>query len=123
MIEAALLKSSLLLAAAASFLSIGLAALLAFHFGRRIQRSIAGLGAAARSLAHAEPLPPLPPAEIEEVDAVQLAFEESDAKLREREEALNAALAAERDARREPSRRAARRTSSWRCSPTNCAIP
>jgi signal transduction histidine kinase len=99
-IEAALLKSSLLLAAAA-FLSIGLAALLAFHFGRRIQLSIATLGAAARSLTHAEPLPPRAPGGIDEVDAVQRAFEESDAKLRERQEALNRALAAEREARQE----------------------
>jgi len=99
-IEAALLKSSLLLAAAA-FLSIGLAALLAFHFGRRIQLSIASVGAAARSLTHAEPLPPRPPDGIDEVDAVRQAFEESDAKLRERQEALNRALAAEREARQE----------------------
>ena len=99
-IEAALLKSSLLLAAAA-FLSIGLAALLAFHFGRRIQRSIAALGAAARSLTHARPLPLHPAGGIDEVDAVQLAFAESDAMLRERQEALNASLAAEREARQE----------------------
>jgi signal transduction histidine kinase/CheY-like chemotaxis protein len=99
-IEAALLKSSLFLAAAA-FLTIMLAALLAFHFGRRIQLAIAGLGAAARALAHAEPLPPRPPRGIDEVDAVRQAFEESDAKLRERQEALNQALAAEREARQE----------------------
>jgi signal transduction histidine kinase len=99
-VEATLLRSSLLLAAAA-FLSICLAALIAFHFGRRIRRSIAGLGAAARSLTHAQPLPPRAPDGIDEVQAVHQAFAESDAKLRERQEALNHALAAEREARQE----------------------
>ncbi|HSN21036.1 MAG TPA: hypothetical protein VLS49_10170, partial [Usitatibacter sp.] len=69
-IEAVLLDSSALLAAAA-FLSIGLAVLLAFVLSRRIQRPVTALGASARALAHGEPLPPHPPSSIDEVEEVQ----------------------------------------------------
>ena len=99
-IEAALLDSSALLAAAA-FLSIGLAVLLAFLLSRRIQRPITALGRSARALAHGERQPPHPPSSIDEVEEVQDAFEEADEKLRERQQQLNEALAAERDARHE----------------------
>jgi signal transduction histidine kinase len=100
LIEAALLDSSALLAAAA-FVSIGLAVLFAFVLARRIQRPITALGASARALAHAQALPPHPPSSIDEVEEVQGAFDEADALLRERQERLNEALAAEREARRE----------------------
>jgi signal transduction histidine kinase/CheY-like chemotaxis protein len=99
-IEAALLDSSALLAAAA-FVSIGLAVLFAFLLSRRIQRPITALGASARALAHGEPQPPHPPSSIDEVEEVQGAFGEADAMLRERQQRLNEALAAEREARRE----------------------
>jgi signal transduction histidine kinase len=99
-IEAALLDSSALLAAAA-FLSIGLAVLLAFVLARRIQRPITSLGASARALAHGERQPPHPPSSIDEVEEVQDAFGEADGMLRERQQQLNEALASEREARRE----------------------
>ncbi len=99
-IEAALLDSSAMLAAAA-FVSIGLAVLLAFLLSRRVQRPITALGACARALAHGDRQPPHPPSSIDEVDEVQDAFGEADAMLRERQERLNQALAAEREARRE----------------------
>jgi signal transduction histidine kinase len=99
-IEAVLLDSSALLAAAA-FLSIGLAVLLAFVLSRRIQRPVTALGVSARALAHGDPLPAHPPSSIDEVEEVQEAFDESDALLRERQQRLNEALAAEREARRE----------------------
>jgi signal transduction histidine kinase len=99
-IEAALLDSSALLAAAA-FVSIGLAVLFAFLLARRIQRPITALGASARALAHGEPQPPHPPSSIDEVEEVQGAFGEADSMLRERQQRLNEALAAEREARHE----------------------
>ena len=99
-IEAALLDSSALLAAAA-FVSIGLAVLLAFLLSRRIQRPISALGASARALAHGERQPPHPPSSIDEVEEVQDAFSEADGMLRERQQRLNEALASEREARRE----------------------
>lgn len=99
-IEAVLLDSSALLAAAA-FVSIGLAVLLAFLLSRRIQRPITALGASARALAHGERQPPHPPSTIDEVEEVQDAFGEADAMLRERQHRLNEALASEREARRE----------------------
>src|SRR6185437_12592292 len=100
LIEAALLDSSALLAAAA-FLSIGLAVLLAFVFGRRIQQPVIALVRSARALAHGDPQPPHPPSSIDEVQQVQDAFEEADEKLRERQQRLNEALAAEQRSRRE----------------------
>jgi len=99
-IEAVLLDSSAMLAAAA-FASIGLAVLLAFLLSRRIQRPITALGGSARALAHGDPQPPHPPSSIDEVEEVQAAFGEADAMLRERQERLNRALASEREARRE----------------------
>jgi signal transduction histidine kinase len=100
LIEAALLDSSALLAAAA-FVSIGLAVLLAFVFGRRIQKPITGLGVSARALAHGDPQPPHRPSSIDEVQDVQDAFEEADGKLRERQQRLNEALASEQRSRRD----------------------
>jgi len=100
LIEATLLDSSALLAAAA-FLSIGLAVLLAFVFGRRIQKPVMALGASARALAHGDEQPPHPPSSIDEVQQVQDAFDEADHKLRERQQRLNEALAAEQRSRRE----------------------
>jgi len=100
LIEAALLDSSALLAAAA-FVSIGLAVLLAFVFGRRIQRAVTALGFSASALAHGEPQPSHRPSSIDEVQEVQDAFEEADQKLRERQQRLNEALAAEQRSRRD----------------------
>ncbi|HET9471168.1 MAG TPA: histidine kinase dimerization/phospho-acceptor domain-containing protein, partial [Usitatibacter sp.] len=100
LIEAALLDSSALLAAAA-FVSIGLAVLLAFVFGRRIQRPITALGISASALAHGDPQPSHRPSTIDEVQEVQDAFDEADGKLRERQQRLNEALASEQRSRRD----------------------
>ena len=99
-VEAALLDSSALLAAAA-FLSIGLAVLLAFVFGRRIQRPIKALGESARALAVGGEVPTHGRSRIAEVDEVERAFSEAGTTLRERSNALNEALQREQQARRE----------------------
>ncbi len=99
-VEAALLDSSALLAGGA-FITIGLAVLLAFLFGRRIEKPITALGDSARALALGSAEPPRTPSGIDEVDKVEHAFEESGARLRERQQDLNHALEGEQAARKE----------------------
>ncbi len=99
-IEAALLDSSAMLAAAA-FITIGLAVLLAFLFGRRIERPITALGDSARALATGQQMVDRVPSRIAEVEKVERAFAESSGLLRERQQALNEALEGEQRARKE----------------------
>ena len=98
-VEEALRESSLMTFAAA-MLSIALAVLLAFVFGRRIARPIDVLGAAALALERGDPPPPVE-GDIEEVDRVARAFEQAARRLKERQAAVNEALAGEREARRQ----------------------
>ena len=88
----------------AGFGAAALAALLlAFVFGRRIANGVTGLAAAARSLA--DPLGPADPPRASarrshnEIDVVRDALVDSRARLREREESLNHAMAREAQAR------------------------
>ena len=99
-VEAALLDSSALLASAA-FVAIGLAVLLAFLFGRRIEWPITALGESARALATGAALAERAPSSIDEVEKAERAFAESGAMLRERQQALNEALAGEQQARKD----------------------
>lgn len=101
-VEAALRGSTLVILA--GFAAAALAAiLLAFIFGRRIANGVTGLATAARSLA--DPLgtadPPRASARrsYNEVDVVRDALVDSRARLREREESLNDAMAREAQAR------------------------
>jgi signal transduction histidine kinase/ActR/RegA family two-component response regulator len=88
---------------AAGFAAAALTALaLALVFGRRIASGVTGLADAARRVADpARPPDPRPLARRShnEIDVVRTALEESGARLREREESLNAAMAREAQAR------------------------
>jgi signal transduction histidine kinase len=98
--EAALRVPSIALSGGA-LLSIALAAAVAFLIGRRIEHPITALGASARALATGEAAPTRIRSEVDEVEKVEHAFEESGAMLRERQKELNEALAREQQARRE----------------------
>jgi len=83
---------------AAAFMAL----VLAFIFGRRIANGVTGLAEAARSVADPQrPLDPRPAPRRarNEIGVVRSALEESAARLREREESLNAAMAREAQAR------------------------
>jgi signal transduction histidine kinase/ActR/RegA family two-component response regulator len=99
-VEAALLSSSAVLAAVA-FVSIGVAILLAFLLGRRIQRPITALGDSARALATGDAITMPDPAGIDEVKQVEEAFSEAGAMLRERRQSLKEALEREQLARKQ----------------------
>jgi signal transduction histidine kinase/CheY-like chemotaxis protein len=99
-IEDVLRTPTLALAGGALF-TIILAVMLAFVMGRRIERPVTALGDSARALALGQDGVPRKPSEVREVEKVQRAFEESGEMLRERQQALNAALAREQQARRE----------------------
>ena len=99
-VEAALLNSSAVLAAVA-FVSIGVAILLAFLLGRRIQRPITALGDCARALATGDAVAMPDPAGIDEVEKVEEAFREAGAMLRERRQSLSEALEREQLARKQ----------------------
>jgi signal transduction histidine kinase len=99
-LDAAVRGSSIALASGA-LLTIALAVALAFFMGRRIERPVTALGASARALATEEAVQPHPPSDVQEVEKVERAFEESREMLRQRQEALNAALVREQQARRE----------------------
>jgi signal transduction histidine kinase len=95
------LRGSTWALAGGALLSGALAFALAFVVGRRIERPITALGGAARSLAAGEAQPALARSSVKEVRSVERAFEESHARLLERQQALNAALAREQQARHE----------------------
>ena len=97
-IEAAVRGSSVALAGGA-LLSIALAVAFAFLIGRRIEHPITALGASARALAAGDAVPASVPSNVDEVEKVERAFAESGAMLRERQDALNDALAREQQAR------------------------
>jgi signal transduction histidine kinase len=99
-VEDVLRESSMLLAIGA-LLTMTLAVILAFLFGRRIERPVTALGDSARALATGAVVPERSRANIAEVRQVERAFAESGALLRERQEALNEALAREQQARKE----------------------
>lgn len=99
-IEAALSGSSVMLGGGA-LLSMALAVALAFVIGRRIEHPITALGASARALAAGDAVAASEPSNVDEVERVERAFAESGALLRERQDALNDALAREQQARRE----------------------
>ncbi|HZZ91086.1 MAG TPA: ATP-binding protein [Usitatibacter sp.] len=99
-LDAALRGSSIALAGGALF-TLGLAFALAFFVGRRIARPITALGASARALATGEAIPVQTPSDVDEVERVERAFEESGAMLRQRRQELNEALAREQQARRD----------------------
>jgi signal transduction histidine kinase len=99
-VEDVLRESSMLLAIGA-LLTMALAVILAFLFGRRIERPVMALGDSARALATGAAVPERSRANIAEVRQVQRAFAESGSLLRERQEALNEALAREQQARKE----------------------
>ena len=98
-VEGALHESSLMTFAAA-VVSIALAILLAFLFGRRIARPMEDLTGVALALERGEPPSPVD-GRIAEVDRVARAFGQAAERLRERQAALNQALAREREAREE----------------------
>lgn len=83
-----------------SLLSVGVAILLAFVFGRRIAGSIATLAGSAKALASGTDVRPAQSQDITEVANVVRVFEEASALLRERELALNDALMREQQANR-----------------------
>jgi signal transduction histidine kinase len=99
-VEDVLRESSLLLGGGA-LLTLGLAVLLAFVFGRRIERPVTALGDSARALARGAAVPMRSEAGISEIRKVERAFAESGKMLGERQEALNQALAREQQARKE----------------------
>jgi signal transduction histidine kinase len=99
-IEAVLRVPTIALAGGA-ILTMALAVILAFVMGRRIERPVTALGASARALAAGGEMPPHEPSEVEEVEKVERAFREAGARLSERQEALNDALAREQQARRD----------------------
>src|SRR6266540_823365 len=78
-----------------------LAVAFAMLFGRRIAGPIAALAHSAKALAGGGHVPVTTSDEIAEVDHVTRAFEEAGKLLREREQALNAAVAREQQARAE----------------------
>ncbi|HUP98424.1 MAG TPA: ATP-binding protein [Usitatibacter sp.] len=84
-----------------SLITILGAVLLALMLGHRIERPIALLGESARALERGEDLPLPEDGEIDEVREVGHAFHSAATRLGERERALNAALAGEREARQE----------------------
>jgi signal transduction histidine kinase/ActR/RegA family two-component response regulator len=97
----AVLRGSTIALAAGAVMSIGLAIALAVVMGRRIAHPVTALGDSARALATGSAAPQRTPSGVAEVDKVERAFEESGAMLRERQQALNEALAREQQARRE----------------------
>jgi signal transduction histidine kinase len=95
------LRGSTIAMAAASLMVGAIAVAFAILFGRRIAGPIAALAHSAKALASGGSVP-LPAADgIAEVDRVARAFEEAGKLLREREQALNAAVAREQQARAE----------------------
>ena len=94
------LRESSWVTAAVAIASIALAVLLAFLFGRRIERPVAELGTSALALERGEEPRPVT-GEIDEVQEVAHAFAQASSRLRERQAALNGALAGEQQARRE----------------------
>ncbi len=99
--EQALLGSTLLTAGGVATAML-LALLLAFVFGRRIALAVTSLAATARSLADPDPAArPRDPAwaRIAEIETVRSALLNSGARLRERQDAADAALAREAKAR------------------------
>ena len=89
-------------AMAAAALVVGLLAVaLAMLFGRRISGPIAALAHSAKALGGGGNVPVAPAEEIAEIDDVTRAFDEAGRLLREREQALNAAVAREQQARAE----------------------
>ena len=99
-VESALFESTALLIGTA-LVSVSLAVLLAFLYGRRVARPMVDLGEAAHSLAEGRDPPRVDPGKIDEVREVSLAFERASVMLRERERAVNEALEREQRARQE----------------------
>ena len=97
-VEAALRGTTYAMAAAAIIVGI-LAVAFALLFGRRIAGPIAALAHSAKALAGGGHIPVAASDEIDEVDRVTRAFEEAGKLLREREQALNAAISREQQAR------------------------
>jgi signal transduction histidine kinase len=87
--------------AAASIVVALLAVALALLFGRRISGPIAALAHSAKALGGGGNVPVAATEEIAEVDDVTRAFDEAGRLLREREQALGAAVAREQQARAE----------------------
>jgi len=99
-VEVALRSSTVAMAAAALIVG-GFAVAFAILFGRRIAGPIAALSHSAKALASGGSVPVPAADEIAEVEQVARAFEEAGKLLREREQALNAAVAREQQARAE----------------------
>ena len=99
-VESVLFESTMLLVGTA-VLSIGLALLMAFLYGRRVARPMVDLGHAAHRLAEGETPPRVDAGKIDEVREVSLAFERASVMLRERERAVTEALEREQRARQE----------------------
>jgi signal transduction histidine kinase len=97
-VEAALRGTTYAMAAAVVLVA-GLAVALALLFGRRIASPIGELAHSAKALASGGHVPAAAADEIAEIDDVTHAFEEAARLLREREQALNAAIAREQQSR------------------------
>jgi len=95
------LRGSTFAMAAASLVVVAIAVAFAMLFGRRIAGPIAALAHSARALARGGNMPLSATDEVAEVDKVSRAFEEAGKLLREREQALNAAVVREQQARGE----------------------
>jgi signal transduction histidine kinase len=99
-VEEVLRESSLFLAGGV-LLTFCVAVLLAFLFGRRIEQPVTALGESARALATGAAVPVRSETKIDEVQKLERVFAESGRMLRDRQEALNEALAREQQARKE----------------------
>ena len=105
-VESALFESTAFLVGAA-IVSVGLAVLLAFFYGRRVARPMVDLGQAAHALAEGGEPPHVDPGAIDEVREVSVAFDRAIAMLRERERAVQEALGREQHARQEAEHQSA----------------